>query len=572
MTIKINDKILLSLIFFLGINGFVAYFISRERYIYFWDSAGYWLKFQSLSELFRDDPSNAFRVLINSVRNDDYNFLPVLFLLPFTILFGTGRLSYILSIANIYAIPAALFFVFLVGRIISQPSGKNYLAFSSITLLTAALFPQFWSPVLFGYPDVIGVLLICMILFLFWKDPIEKLSFPRLIIIGLLLAFLIMLRRWYAYWVVSFCVALGIERVLSPFLDKRFKLEDYLFSIKRIIIIGAVSVVSFFLFASPIAMRMLITDYADIYSAYRYSSTVVQALTRFYAVIGFFYVSLFILGIFQSVRDRKTRSLSLFLVIQFVICFVLFSRTQDFSPQHYYLVIPTMIIFISIFVTGLFSNLRRQIFKVLFVTCYGLLLIVNFSVVFVPSVSEGAKKFAYLFPGIRHYPFVRNDIAEINNLLNDLERLSTDGNEFIYVLSSSGIFNDDILKNACSSNKQRYGFCNNILVSHHVDKRDGFPSHFFTARYVIVADPIQYHMRPGDQRVIGILADQVLHRSGIGSSFRKLPYESTLDKNVKVFIYEKNKPFDKADLENLSKLFLTYYPDRPEKFTIYVTN
>jgi hypothetical protein len=572
LTIKINDRVFLALLCVVAANTFVIHFISQERYIYFWDSAGYWFKFQSLNELFRTDPSNALKVLFNSIRNDDYNFLPVLFLLPFSIFFGTGRLAYILALTNIYAIPAALFSVFLVGKINSRPPDKQYLEFSIITLMTSMLFPQFWSPLLFGLPGIAGVLVIFVIFFLYWKEPLEDSSFLKLAIIGLLLAFLIMLRRWYAYWVVSFFFAAGIERVFSHLLDKRFSLKTYLLSIRSLIVMGVISVGSFFLVASPIARKMLVTDYADIYSAYKYSSTVFQAFKRFFAVMGSFYVLLLISGMFWSVRDRKTRSFSLFLIIQLGICFELFTRTQDFSIQHYYLQIPTMIVFISLLMTGIFSHLKKPVFRALLITAYGILLLVNLLVVFAPSVSESANKFAFLFSGIRHYPFVRNDIGEINNLLSALEKITVDTNDHIYVLASSGIFNDDILRNACLSSRQRYNFCDNILITYHVDKRDGFPSHFFTARYVVVAYPVQYHMRPEDQRVVGILANEVLNRKGIGSSFRKLPYEFTLDKNVKVFIYEKIKRFEKGDIENLEKLFLSYYPDRPDKFTISVAN
>jgi hypothetical protein len=68
--------------------------------------------------------------------------------------------------------------------------------------------------------------------------------------------------------------------------------------------------------------------------------------------------------------------------------------------------------------------------------------------------------------------------------------------------------------------------------------------------------------------VIGILADQILNRRNIGSSFRKLPYEFSLEHNVKVYIYEKISEIRMSNLNNLSELFITYYPDKKDIFKI----
>jgi hypothetical protein len=108
-----------------------------------------------------------------------------------------------------------------------------------------------------------------------------------------------------------------------------------------------------------------------------------------------------------------------------------------------------------------------------------------------------------------------------------------------------------------------------ILPGYHVDKRDGFPYHFFEAKYVIIGEPIQYHLNPNDQRVVGILGDQILQHKKIGSSYERLPFEFSLDNNVIVLIYEKKFPVRKADIEDLSELFISYYPDKKPKFKLY---
>lgn len=58
------------------------------------------------------------------------------------------------------------------------------------------------------------------------------------------------------------------------------------------------------------------------------------------------------------------------------------------------------------------------------------------------------------------------------------------------------------------------------------------PKQFLSATHVVVADPVQFHLRPEDQRVVGILGEDILSGKGIGASFERLPYEFSLDNNV----------------------------------------
>lgn len=122
---RVNPKVVIFLTCFLCANGFVIYFINQERYIYFWDAANYWDKYKIMSSLFKNAPLEALKILFQSIRSDDYNFLAVFFLIPFDFLFGSSRLAYILSITNIYALPAALSFAFLSTKIISAPTGRS---------------------------------------------------------------------------------------------------------------------------------------------------------------------------------------------------------------------------------------------------------------------------------------------------------------------------------------------------------------------------------------------------------------------------------------------------------------
>ena len=567
-TPKISQKTFLSLVCFFLTNGFIIYFIKQERYIYFWDWSFYWSQYQNLRDLFASDSGKALQSLWDSIRNEDHNFLAVLFLMPFNFhLFGNDRLAYILSITNVFALPSVLLFVLLIQKSIPDTGRKYSLAIPFIVFITAILCPQFWIPILSGYYDVAGVVIILLILTIYRREPLEKQKIFNLIIIGFLLSLLILLRRFYAYWVVSFFIAFAIENLFSAFQQHRLSLKQHFVVAKNVLIIGIISLAVFFSLAEPIAERMLQTDYADIHSAYKTGGSIFYFFGQFYNYFGAFSVLLFILGFIQAIISKGNRNFALFLIIQFITTIFLFTRVQDFNPHHYYLLIPTMIIFISLLIIDIFLRLDKKIYKSIFISGYTFILLFIFSVVFIPNIFGNFTKTAFGLPKTRHYPLVRNDLSEINNLLSTLQNLSKTQNDLIYVVSSSGILNDDILKNACLSRKMD-NVCKNILQSSHVDKRDGFPVQFLSARYVVITDPIQYQFKPENQKVIGVLADEILQENEMYSHYGKLPYEFSLDNNVRVYLYEKIKPYRKKELDSLSQAFTGYYPDKKDLFEI----
>jgi hypothetical protein len=570
MALKFKDKALpLTLFFicFLWINTFVTYYISQEHYIYFWDSANYWGKYKTLSELFKNSPLTALKTLLHSIRYDDYNLLPVFFLTPFNLLFGDGRLAYILSIANIFALPSILLIGFLLKQITSLSHSKQYAVYY-LPIFSAALFPQLWTPVLQGEVGISGVVIINVIFLVYSKKPIEKQSLFNLFFVGGFLCALVLLRRWYSYWVVSFFIALIAERFITM-AKQRFAIKDCIPAVRNIFIMGMTFVIAFFFIATPFAKRILSTNYADIYSAYKGTSSILQVLVRMYDYFGLLTLALLLLGVISALFKKERIFFIVFLIAQFIITVLLFSQTQDFCPHHYYLLIPTIIIFISLAAINIYRTLNKKFLKTIFLLGYFFILLLNFAIVFMPKASDYFNKIDFLFPREKYYPLTRNDIGELHKVLDVMQRLVKNDAEEIYVLSSSFTFNEDILRGTCSLDKH-FSICKNILPAYHVDKRDGFPRQFLNARYVIVAEPIQYHLRPEDQRIVGILAEQILYQSGIGLSYKKLPYEFTLDNSVKVSIYDKNKPFKQIDLENLSNLFITYYPDKRDNFKITV--
>jgi hypothetical protein len=215
------------------------------------------------------------------------------------------------------------------------------------------------------------------------------------------------------------------------------------------------------------------------------------------------------------------------------------------------------------FLTRLVSRYGRLVF-----TGVVLLLAMNFLAGFSPDPLWQRKPFNWILTGNRHSPLVRNDIEEIDRMLDVLSKTLTNPDDRVYVLASSWVLNSSIVRNAPLSLNRYAEISPKVLQTHDWDKRDGFPERLLTANYVIVADPIQYHVQPSDQRVIGIPAEMILTGKNIGRSFVKLPYRFELDRGVKCYIYRKLGEFDSSDLAALAGMLKNYYPDRPSIYKI----
>ena len=267
---------------------------------------------------------------------------------------------------------------------------------------------------------MIGVLIITVILLLFFKRPIEKQTYTNLLLVGLLLVLVVLMRRWYAYWVGCFFLTLLFDGFIFRYPSYRFDIKKYVPALRNSLLIGIVSVFLIFLIAGPVAKRMILTDYADIHSAYRDYDSLIVPLQRIYNYFGFIPVLLFLFGALFSMLNRETRRLSLFLFLQFVFIFLLFSRTQNFGPQHFYLLIPTIVVFMSLVVVRILHS-RPVLYKISFLVLIVFIYFINFSCALFPKTYAYFERITFPFSDVRHFPLVRGDLGAINDLLLALD-------------------------------------------------------------------------------------------------------------------------------------------------------
>ena len=94
-----------------------------------------------------------------------------------------------------------------------------------------------------------------------------------------------------------------------------------------------------------------------------------------------------------------------------------------------------------------------------------------------------------------------------------------------------------------------------------MEKRDGFSWAAVECDYLIVADPIQYHLGEENQHLVTVLARPVLEGTGIGAAYRRLDVSFPLQDGVTVYVYERTRDIAPEEYRAISAELTALYPE-----------
>jgi len=530
-----------------AVLAFVAWYASAERSIPFWDQAGYWLKTLAIAERLPHDPLGTLATVLRTIRRDDYNQLVALPLAPAVLLLGEGRLVYVLAIAVLYGVAAAVSIASFTERAFLRPLGALPVGVA-LAVASIVVAPRLWLPVLIGLPDVAGCILVPLV---WWalREPLDEIPPRRLAAVAAALALLVLLRRWYAYGVLALLLALAAEQVLRQGLGARARVP-LATGLRRVALLAGGALLVVVLVSGARALAMIGTDYRQIYAACRGSSPLVDAARALPRDFGWLRIALAAIGAVIVLRHPATRPLGRLLLVQTLLVVVLFGRTQGFAAHHEYLVLPQLAALGAVAVATL-AGVRaagRVVAPALLV-----LLAIDFAVQLVPGVQASLGPAALAFGRVAHPPVVRADLDEVGRLVRTVDALTRAGHERVYVLSSSQLLNEEVLANAHLVDPSLPDLRDRILPVSHVDARDGFPWALAQAGVVVTSEPTGYHLRPADQRVIGVPADALRAGRGLGAAFVRRPETFALEDGSVVLLYGRLRDPAPAEIEELRR-------------------
>lgn len=518
----------------------VFLYIKSEHFIYFWDYSNYFNKYLYINRIFSGN--SVFGIILDSIKHDDYNLVPVLPLLLTRSVFGASRLAYIESVFVLYITPALLTIFFWVRKYLNYKSDKHSEIWI-LLLLLSIIPPVFFGPAIRGYLDVIVVVPIVFTLTLTLKIFKENANVSDYLLIGAMLFIGPLLRRWTLYFSVAYLISLFLV-FLTKFFAHPKNYKKYL---SGLIWMSNVILILIYVF-KPEFIYGVDMGFIGSLLAYKDPMNVFQKEWEQILGFGFYYFIPLIFGMGVLLYDFRKSFYELFLLSTMLMTYLLFTNMQDMGDNQAYLVLPMLMFFSIVGVYKIFKLIKNSRLK----PCY-LLGLFSFQIlvylfVFIPH--NQFLKIRYIFPDTTYYPLVRSDIGEIDRLIQVISSVRNK-DEKVYVLASSWILNDSVIENRVNE-LGLDDFAKNVMFTTDVDKRDGFPEYFFDAKYIITSAFVEVHLYQDEQKNLYILHKFIENHPEyyvkIGECFE-------LENGVCGEIYQLQKNVPKEEIKNLESNF-----------------
>ena len=533
-------------------TGFIVMMISAQQTIYTGDQLETWEPTISCEETTFTRPIQALRDLRDTINYTDYNnFLPMLMTLPMHI-FGKSFMSYAFFVWIMFGLPA-IFFAAATFKTFLERSGVKIFPVSMLMALLM-LYPVTEIPVLVGYANISILLLGSLILAMLLSLDRSKIEIKPLILIALLCVLAVFQARTAAYMIFSLFTGYTVYILVVGVIERTI-LRDLLVILPKFAIIGLTGLIMTLPLFYPFIKHALTYDIGTAYSAYQRGYSFIDRFQNHTWYLGYLPYIMFVAGAILSFFSRKTLPWAAFFLTWAITSPILICRVQLMDRQHYYTMILPFVFLIALLINFALSKDKK-------IVGIGLifLLTVNFLQTFGATFNtRGYFTCPFVTP-------VRHDVDDLKKFAADMNKLTVGTEKKIYSFADSGIYNCHTLKKIyMPENREAIP---NLMYNFEIDLRDGFPTHFFDADYVIVNDPIQIHLLDKDQQIVVKLSDLITKYSPISTHFRKIK-EYTFNaagEPVKFNVYEKIAPFKRSDIDFVEKIFVKLYPDHDKLF------
>lgn len=535
------------IIFILG--GYAYYAVSNSDTIYYWDASYYWAWTIKVKNLFEVDILSAFREVYQSIIKLDYSYVPSLFLVIPLRLFGISRLVYVESIM-FFAVVFEVVFLLLVYRcdresissVFNNLNSALKINFVFICVLGLNINNVLTAPILEGLPDAVGLVFIGFILHISYTILYKKLSKTRIILLAvqtaLLLCLLPITRRWYVFWILGLGCSVFLIGTIKLFQRKIF-IEKQYFSFW--ILSGIISLFIMFTFFKDFIIRNVTVNYSKIYIAYNTNlgNKLISIINQF----GIITLVLCAIGLFCTLKTKKIACFSFLVFSTSVIAVSLFMQVQNFSPQHFYLLLPGVMFFACFGILAMikFCFLNHKL------VCTMLFLLLSLN--FVNNNFVNDNKNCMKLMGVKNSPTVFKMKKKFEDMIQDILTNRIDEDNMIYLVAAS----DDINSSKIQSIDlpEKFNDYKNFYHTHDVDERDGFSWDALKAQYILIFNPAQDQHLPGHQEIIGVFNDMILQ--GEAKESVSLIKEYKLSESVTGYLFKKNKNYSKEFVNNLIK-------------------
>lgn len=512
-----NKQLNITLWFILTVTGFlgmgIVFWLGIEDTIKQYDAIVYWLKGIDMNYGMYKDMLGTLKIVQSSLASD-YGNLPSLLLVPFFRYFGQSNILFCSSIYIIYGVPSAILLSVYVMRLIDKFEFVNKSFNEYIIVLVMFLSPAMIQPILCGYIDIAGIVWMGILLNLSLDWESECLTVKRDILFSIISVILLFTRRWYAFYIIGFYMAFGVERIVEILLKRCLDWKKTKNLLLNLILIAGLSCVIITILNRNTFSVFLNGNYGEAYSAYKTRPVIMDFIVAAGNIGMLFDVFVLIGMIVLFIRTNTYRYGIRTLTAPF-IAGILFGRVQSMGRHHMYLLIPSLLIFQGVGLCFILSKIKLNWRRIAITVCCGVLLW-NMGISFFPSLNNARGGFS----NIRRY----SEVMKNKKTIQDITEYLVKCDKMVYICGEGGDFSAELF-NRCFMPDETVALPK-MLNNSIVDLRDGFPSQVFLADYIVIRDPYRTDFEETQQ-----VTYQIWNML-INSEYSKLYYK--LDKEYKL--------------------------------------
>ena len=467
--------------------------VNSRSFIYVWDYSNYTLLQYQAEAAFQGGALAGLWHLVSTFTEDYTSFICLFTEFPFCLSAHTGD-SYVIS-QLISIFPTLLValggVVVKVGHLLPIRNDKGFFL---IGLSTAASFPLLRMAASLGQPDWFGLIFALIILLLTIDFRFDAGEPGRCVGLFFATAALVLTRRWYLYFIVSYYLVYAVTVAGSTILlIGRGRGGQAVDRIRRLITFGAGSLAAILVLFWPIVRKILSYSYESHYAAYNVGGLGLELFSQAFR-LGPFYLPLVIAGVVWAfLRGKGTAALQALAVL--ALSLVLFTRVQNMGSHQSLLLMPGYFTLMLMGIAALADTLDRLRYLKLGYWLVALAFSLSARLSPLTTIALPDFLFDYITAGavqefirLDNMIYDRTDMDQVRALARWIDQ-NCAGGEFAYMIPHSMTYCPDTFKNVDLpsqplEDKLSFGF--GILGTH------AFPTDLFEAKYVITADPFPW--------------------------------------------------------------------------------
>ena len=524
----------------------IAALVCYRQTVYSDDAINYFAKQTLLFGSFGQSGFYGIHVLLESLLTADYKMFMNLFISVPYLFTGRSINAFMVCYAITCFVP--MWFALLMGAkyLAQQLPACHTALYYPLCMAVMVLWPMFLWPATHGMPDAFGLTFAAVIALLCADYRFETLPWPRLLAIFAATFALILIRRWYMFWILAFyavyVLAVLVGAVRRKTLGSTLK-HMLLFGVpSAVIIVGALL---------PTFKTILTTDYADIYGAYYGGGFGNNCLGQL-RTQGLIWLVLCAAGLVWLLYCRSTRAQAIVAAAASLGAMVLFTRTQSLGDHQSLILAP----FYLLMLFGLCAKLTQQKAKPWLRNAAAGVLAVFLVVNFGNALRLPGKNVQTLALSSESLDLTRRtDLAQMRAVTDFvLEHCTED--QTVYINMDSNGYSGTTFAYSDPAHPQLQTM---ILWESSVPSTHGFPTGIWTSEYVMVTD------RVDEGGIVGPINAALRTQSPAAVHYEYVT-EFPLD-GITLYCYRRTARPDAEEADYFKQVFAEYDARWPEIFS-----